>query len=283
MTKYLTLVLTALLLTITASAQTEKIEWTKDFKKAQAMSLETGKPLLLDFTADWCKPCMTMDKEFWTREDVIQATKSFIAVKIDFDGDRSTVSRYGVNSIPFVGFTDPLGNLITSRRGFSTKSADEINQIFKEMPTDFSPLKKSYLAIQVKKDDGAALLEIADVYRASKMFFLSNDFYKRALKTLEIQNDAEKKERVTVTLGLNPYNYKDYKAANEYMADYLKTYPAGKYREIAIAALSIGNANLGKKKEAVKYLEMLKADFPQSTNLAAATKAVEDAQNGKNK
>jgi hypothetical protein len=64
----------------------------------------------------------------------------------------------------------------------------------------------------------------------------------------------------------------------EFMADYLKNFPAGKRRETAIAALAIGNANLVKTKEAEKHLELLKTEFPASKNLAAAIKAVEDAK-----
>jgi thiol-disulfide isomerase/thioredoxin len=200
----------------------------KDFKKAQQSARESGRPLLLDFTAAWCKPCKAMDAEFWVLEDVVKAVKPFIAVKVDFDKEKSLVGRYNVSAIPFVVFADPLGNTVTFRRGFGTKSVSEINQIFDEMPKDFSTLKKAYDAIELKKSDGLALLEIADFYRASKMLSLSNEFYRRAAKTEEIQNDAEKKERVAITLGLNSFGYKDYKQTIEFMADYLKNFPAGK-------------------------------------------------------
>lgn len=261
----------------------EQIVWEKDFKRAQALARETGRPLLLDFTASWCKPCKAMDAQFWVLPDVVKAAKTFVAVKIDFDSEKSLVGKYNVSAIPYVAFADPLGNLITFRRGFGSKNASELNQIFNEMPKDFSALKKSYEALELKKDDGAALLRIADAYRAAKMLQLSNDFYKRALKTAEIQADAEKKERVAATLGTNAYSFGDYKQANNYLEDYLKDYPTGKYRELAVAILSIGSAHLGKIKEADKYLELLKKDFPASKNIPAAAKAVEEARGKKDK
>ena len=64
MTKFLTAILAVFLLALTVSAQAEQIVWEKDFKKAQALALETGRPLLLDFTAPWCKPCKMMDESF---------------------------------------------------------------------------------------------------------------------------------------------------------------------------------------------------------------------------
>jgi len=283
MTKLLALLLAVLMFASAAAAQGEQIVWEKDFKKAQALARETGRPLLLDFTAVWCKPCKAMDAQFWVLADVVKAAKPFIAVKIDFDSERGLVGKYNVSAIPFVAFTDPLGNLITFRRGFGQKNASELNQIFNEMPKDFSNLKKFYEAIELKKDDGAAHLQIADSYRKSGMLALSNDFYKKALKTSEIQADAEKKERITATLGLNYYGFNDYRQANNSLEDYIKDFPAGKYKEVALAVLSIGNSNLGKMKEAAKYLELLKKEFPASKNIAAAAKAIEDAANKKDK
>ncbi len=283
MTKFLTAILAAFLLTLNISAQAEQIVWEKDYKKAQALALENGRPLLLDFTAVWCKPCKAMDEKFWVLPEVIKMMKPFVAVKVNFDTDKSLVGKYGVQAIPFVIFADPLGNLITFRRGFGGKSTSELNQILNEMPKDFSALNKYYEAVELKKDDGLALLQIADSYRVSKMLTLSSEFYKKALKTPEIQSDAEKKERISATLGFNAYFVEDYKQANERLEDYLKDFPAGKYREVSIAALIISYAKIDKMKNADKYLELLKTEFPASKNIESAVKAIEAAKNKSDK
>jgi thioredoxin-like negative regulator of GroEL len=283
MVKYIVFILALLTFALTAMAQNEQIVWENDFKKAQQAARENGKPLMLDFTASWCKPCKAMDEQFWIRADVIEAVKPFIAVKIDYDNEKSLVGKYNVQAIPFVAFADPLGNMITFRRGFSSKNVNELHQIFDEMPKDFSALKKYYDAIELKKDDGPALLQIADSYRAAKMLYLSNNFYKKALKTDEIKNDSEKKERIGATLGLNSYAIRDFEQAIEFLEDYLKDFPAGKYSEIALAQLAISNAHLGKMKNANKYLEMLKTGFPESKNIPAVIKAMDDAKNKRDK
>jgi TolA-binding protein len=193
------------------------------------------------------------------------------------------VGKYGVSAIPFVVFADPLGNMIAARRGFSPKKVAELTQIFEEMPKDFSTLKEFYDAIELKKDDGFALLRIADAYRGAKMVRLSNEFYKRALKTPEIQSDIEKKERAMTALGVNSYNLKDFESANEYMEDYLKEFPNGKNKEVALAVLIISNAGRKKLKEANKYFEILKAEFAASKYIGTATNAIENAKNNKDK
>ena len=56
-----------LIIFITASTFTfsqEKAKWHIDFEKAAQISLQTGKPILADFTgSDWCGWCIKLKKE----------------------------------------------------------------------------------------------------------------------------------------------------------------------------------------------------------------------------
>lgn len=262
-----------------APAQSEGIVWEKDFKKAQQLARQTGRPLLLDFTASWCKPCEVMDKEFWILDDVVAATKPFIAVKVNFDNDKGLNGKYKVSAIPFVVFADPLGNMVTFRRGFSRKNVQELNRIFDEMPKDFSPLLKYYDQLDANKDDGVALFQIAGAYRGSKMLRLSSEFYKRALKTPVIQADAEKRINSYLSLGANNLNSKDYEEAVDVLEDFLKTSPTGEARERALYFLVLGYAWSEKMKNAEKFLAILKTEFPASDSIAKATAVIEKVKN----
>ncbi len=280
MRKILFLMFTTLALSLNAAAQNNSaaIDWRKDFQEALALSRETGKPLLLDFTAVWCQPCREMEKTFWVRGDVIERMKSFIAVKIDYDKEKSLVNRFSVSGLPYIAFSDPLGNVIGFRKGLSDKNADDLSAAAKRMPKDFSPLKKAYAAVETNKNDGIALLQIADFYRDGGLLKLSNGFYERADRTFEINKSEINRERIAATVGLNYYEIRDYRPANEKLEKYLQMFPAGKSRDASIAALADGNAKLGNISEAEKYLEMLKSEFPASKNLPAANKAVAEAK-----
>ncbi len=275
MEKILFAFLAAFLLTSAAAAQkAETIDWKLDYQAAQALSRETGKPLLLDFTAVWCEPCRFMDEHFWARADVVETMKSFVAVKLDYDKERRLAGRFRVRGLPYIAFADPIGNLITYRKGFGTKNADELKQIFTELPKDFSPIKQDYDAVESNKNDGLALLKIADFYQNAGMLVLSNDFYKRANRSYAVNKNAETRERIAAAIGLNFYAAKDYVQANQALEEYLKIFPAGKYEESSVAALAVGYANLGKLKEAEIHLTILKTKFPNSKELPATTAKV---------
>ena len=278
MLRLLTLILIAATCGISVRSETNSIEWQKDFKKAQSYARETGKPLLLDFTASWCKPCLMMDREFWVLQDVVESVKPFVTVKIDYDKDRAIAERYGVAAIPFVAFTDPLGNLVTFRKGFGSKNVRELNQIFDEMPKDFSALLPLYDAVDKNKNDGNALAKIGDSYRAAKMIRLSCQFYARALRSDSIKQNFDEKERVAATLAVNLFSIKDYQAASDPLNDYVKEFQTGKNRETILFAAVLTNSYLDKPKDAVKFFHLLQAEYPNSKSLTAAQKAIEDSK-----
>src|SRR5438094_5631713 len=72
----------------------QEIAWQHNIKDAQKTARETGKPVLYDFSATWCKPCQAMEKTFWPRPEVVEATKRFICVKVDFDRDKALAEKY---------------------------------------------------------------------------------------------------------------------------------------------------------------------------------------------
>lgn len=279
MSKFIALVFTLFAGVSTVAAQAGQVAWEKDFKKALAASRQTGKPILIYFTAPDCQACREMDEQYWATEQVREAVEQFIAVKVNLDREKPLAAKFNVTDAPFVAFTDPLGNLISFRRGFDKDSPRRLNVALKDVTKDFSNLEKAYRAVERKKDDGAALLEIADSYRGSGNLFLSNEFYKRAAKTPFVAANAKEKERVNFALAVNAVGYRDYAQAVEYLEDYLKVYPKGTYRETAITLLVVGTANLEKYKEADKYLAQLKTEYPDSKNIAVAVKAVENAKN----
>lgn len=92
------------------------IQWRTDLPSALLEAQRTGKAVLVDFSADWCPPCIVMKHDVWPDEGVEDAVaRSYIPVLIDVDNDSMVGERYGVRGIPTVLVLDAAGQVV--RRG----------------------------------------------------------------------------------------------------------------------------------------------------------------------
>ncbi len=92
----------------------EIIPWRDDFTAAQSEAKQTGKPMFLYFTADWCGPCQSMKRTTWANANVEQALRTYIPTRIDIDRDASLATQFQVTSVPFFVVLSDSGALLQS-------------------------------------------------------------------------------------------------------------------------------------------------------------------------
>lgn len=94
-----------------------KIQWVQKLPEGLRLARESGRPVMLFFTADWCGPCVELKKYVFTDKRVVAASKRLVNVSIDADSDFETLTAYKVRGIPAVFFLNPLGDIITKYDG----------------------------------------------------------------------------------------------------------------------------------------------------------------------
>src|SRR5438445_4290623 len=89
------------------STRPSDIAWLHDETMAVNQSRATGKPLLIDFGADWCAACKELDLHTWSDPTVAKGVSDrFVPLKIDSteesDENDSLQKKYGVPGLPTV-------------------------------------------------------------------------------------------------------------------------------------------------------------------------------------
>ena len=95
-----------------------KISWLTDLPPALAKAKQAGRPIMIDFYADWCGPCKMLDAQTYSDDRVAAASTNLVMVRIDVDRNQLLASRYRVESIPTIVVLNSEGNEMNRAVGF---------------------------------------------------------------------------------------------------------------------------------------------------------------------
>ena len=99
----------------------EGVQWAKYEAQALASARESGKPVVIDFYADWCLPCKELDEKTFSDGKVIAELDRFVRVKADLTvpSDATTqalTKQYGIAGVPTIVFIDAKGAEVKDAR-----------------------------------------------------------------------------------------------------------------------------------------------------------------------
>lgn len=91
------------------------VDWADDLASAHEGAAQSGKPVLLFFTANWCVPCRIMKREVFADPEVERALRAAVIPVIIHRGEPGAdevFARYEVGGTPVTIFTDSEGQVL---------------------------------------------------------------------------------------------------------------------------------------------------------------------------
>ena len=108
--------LVGLYLAVAPEEQLDGVQWSSDYGASLVAAAEQDRPIILDFTADWCTACKELEHKTYTDPAVRKCADDFTTVMIDGTKDTeefvSLKARYGIKGLPAVYFMCPDGGII---------------------------------------------------------------------------------------------------------------------------------------------------------------------------
>ena len=96
-----------------------EIQWQRSPRETIASSRQSGKPILVFVTTDWCHYCKKMKNETWSDTNVSRLLpQQFETLLLDGDRDQRLVRKLGLKGYPATLLYTPDGHFVEKRNGF---------------------------------------------------------------------------------------------------------------------------------------------------------------------
>ncbi|HUW84127.1 MAG TPA: thioredoxin family protein [Phycisphaerae bacterium] len=100
------------------------VAWVHDYQDALRQAEASGRLVLLDFGADWCPPCQTMEQNVFSKpEFAAELEKWVVPLRVDLSDSPlspsvgEVVRRYEVAALPTFVVVDVMGRVVVRREG----------------------------------------------------------------------------------------------------------------------------------------------------------------------
>ncbi|MGE0610431.1 MAG: thioredoxin family protein [Pirellulales bacterium] len=93
------------------------LQFIQGFRAGAEQAQSSGKPMLVFFTAEWCRFCHQMANEAFVQEQVVKLSDRFTCVMVDADAEPAVCREFSVQAYPTILFLSPDGVLLNRIKG----------------------------------------------------------------------------------------------------------------------------------------------------------------------
>jgi thiol:disulfide interchange protein len=104
-----------------------RLNFVSGYQQGLRQAASEGKPMLVFFTAGWCKFCHQMADEAFTHPQVVNLSGHFVCILIDADAEPAVCRQFQVTGFPTIQFLSargtPLERIVGKKPGHQVMMA----------------------------------------------------------------------------------------------------------------------------------------------------------------
>jgi thiol-disulfide isomerase/thioredoxin len=246
------------------------VQWEPRFDQALRKAAQAGKPLMVDFWAEWCNWCHQLDRTTYVDPDVVRRAAAFVTVKVDTEGGRQqaqVAQRYDVSTLPTILFLSPSGRLVLRVNGYQGPGSFPRTM---DMARQSAERVMGWEAALLRDPhDPVALAELGAHLFEQEVYEDSRDLLLRAAQR-DTRRPVDERKRTRMLLGIIQKYDEKYAAAERVLKEGLALRPAGEYDPKILYVLGKTYISWGKPEQAREALQQVVKEHAGSPVAAKA-------------
>ena len=250
------------------------IKWEKNFDEALKKARKAGKPVIVDFWADWCAWCHRLDKNTYADPWVARKAQEFVAVKVNTEGSRKDIDvavRYHVTSLPTVVFLSPEGRQLFRMNGY--QGPGQFPRTLEGALQAARTVMSWEEALARHPDDPRALIALGSHMFDQEYFDESRELLQKAVSR-DVEAELDERRRARMLLAIIEHVTRNFGEAERLVKEALSLQPGPEDQPKLLFVLGRTYLSSGRQAEGVATFEVIVREYPQSPAAAKARESL---------